>query len=352
VRWLLAAGSVLAVLGAAELGLRLLAPASPAPLEFFDERFRYPAAYDPRLGYVPEVGDHPRTVWGVPVLVTPDGLRSNGGPSPPGAPILAVGDSFTWGDQVGDTETWPAHLERRLGRPVRNGGVFGYGLDQIVLRAEELVPELRPERIVVSFIGGDLPRNEFSYRFAAKPWFQIEDGRLVLRGVPVTRERRRDPWAALRWSRLAERIGGGLLGEHWWLPWRVREHDRGLEVALLLVERLADLGPPVLLVGQWDPGSRHAPVRTVLEHARRLGLATLDLEPPLRRLVERRPSERWRLFFAMPAGTRTVTGHMTRAGNAWVADRIAETLGAMPQQTSGGRAQRAPARGTLAAGED
>ncbi len=330
-RWLLAATSVLAVLGAAELGVRVFAPRPAAQLALLDFRFRYPAEYHPQLGYVPRVGHHEPTVWGVPVQVTPDGLRSNGGPPPPGAPLLAVGDSFTWGDQVGDAETWPAHLERRLSRPVRNGGVFGYGFDQIVLRAEALVPQVRPDGIVISVIGEDVARCQDSYRYGPKPWFAIEGGRLAPRGVPVSRTPFPDPWAGLRWSRLADRVLGALLRERWWLPWRVQEHERGLEVALLLVERLAQLEPPVLLVAQWDPGGDHAPARAVLDYASRLGLATLDLEPLLRPLLERRPDERWRLFFRMPWGGGSASGHMTDAGTAWVAERIAEALAPAPR---------------------
>lgn len=51
-------------------------------------------------------------------------------------PILAVGDSCTWGEDVGDTDTWPAQLQRLTGRRVLNGGVTGFGFDQIVLRTE------------------------------------------------------------------------------------------------------------------------------------------------------------------------------------------------------------------------
>jgi hypothetical protein len=46
-----------------------------------------------------------------------------------------VGDSFTFGDQVSNHETWPACLERKTGTGVANAGVFGYGGAQSVLRA-------------------------------------------------------------------------------------------------------------------------------------------------------------------------------------------------------------------------
>ena len=74
--------------------------------------------------------------------------------------ILAVGDSYTYGDEVLDEETWPAQLQRLTGRPVLNGGVTGYGFDQIVLRAEQLAAIHRPSIIIVSFIAHDILRTE------------------------------------------------------------------------------------------------------------------------------------------------------------------------------------------------
>ena len=65
-------------------------------------------------------------------------------------------------------------------------GVAGFGFDQTVLRAEALAPALHPSTIVVSFIADDLRRTEFARLWSAdKPWFDVENGALVLRGVPV-----------------------------------------------------------------------------------------------------------------------------------------------------------------------
>ncbi len=63
--------------------------------------------------------------------------------------ILVVGDSFGLGSDVIDAETWPAYLERMVGTQVINAAVGGYALDQIVLRAEDLVPLLRPRMLLV-----------------------------------------------------------------------------------------------------------------------------------------------------------------------------------------------------------
>ena len=78
--------------------------------------------FDELLGYVPREGfsgviNAPGWVNGK-VTIRSDGFRSNG-PEPPllAANVLVVGDSFTFGDQVSDNETWPACLERKLGPP-------------------------------------------------------------------------------------------------------------------------------------------------------------------------------------------------------------------------------------------
>src|ERR1041384_48040 len=96
------------------------------------------ATYDPMLGWVPSPGFSTKSFYRNRQLsITPDGLRSNGAPGVQlsGRPILAVGDSFTFGDEVADDETWPAHLEKLLQQRVLNGGVFAYGIDQMVLRS-------------------------------------------------------------------------------------------------------------------------------------------------------------------------------------------------------------------------
>src|SRR5262249_47314840 len=110
--------------------------------------------HDAQLGYLPRPG---YSILGF--TIGDDGLRRSGF-AVSDAPILAVGDSFTFGEEVVDGDPWPAALEHLTGKQVLNGGVSGYGFDQTVLRAEQLAWKYKPAAIVVSFIADDIRRTE------------------------------------------------------------------------------------------------------------------------------------------------------------------------------------------------
>lgn len=325
------------VLLALEIGLRLVRgepfgrPSAATGLRMAEGP--YPAAYDPLLGYVPKPGTSGRdNVWRREVTITEAGVRSNGAPAPSGRPVLAVGDSFTFGDEVDDADTWPARLERLLGRPVVNGGVFGYGVDQMVLRAERLLDRFDDaDPLIVSVLPEDVLRCEFAYRYSWKPWFEIEDGELVLRNVPVPEPGRgppEEPWyrRALRASFLADLVFRRLDPDAWAVPETVRVHRQGVRVVRLLVDRLVEGarrdGRALWIVIQWIPGGDAAPVRPVVERARDHGIPVIPLVDALAPAVERLGMDA--LFVPHAAPGRV--GHMTPRGNQLVAETIAERL--------------------------
>jgi len=111
--------------------------------------------FDELLGYVPREGFSAilnTAGWhGGKLTIRNDGFRSNGSEPPPlPAEVLVVGDSFTFGSQVSDNETWPACLERKLGRGVDNGGVAGYGTAQALRRASLKLAEKSYTTLVLS----------------------------------------------------------------------------------------------------------------------------------------------------------------------------------------------------------
>ncbi len=301
----------------------------------------YPTRYDPLLGWVPRVGKTTsENVWGKTVTILPRSIRSNSDPVPPpsaGPPILAVGDSFTFGDQVADGDTWPARLEKRIGRRVVNGGVFGYGLDQSYLRAMMLAEIYRPDTLIVGLIPDDINRCELSARQgAAKPYFDLVGGQLVLRNLPVPEpmhEKYRGTFRdVLSRSYLIHRLMMRCC-PHWWLmgvTWKTfysahRVHREGDAVACRILGELESLAERekierVLVVVQYTRApaagniARIARLKDGCVKGRRVRM--LDLKDALDQVRKKDP-HRYARFFDR---------HMTPAGNAFVAAQIEAVL--------------------------
>jgi lysophospholipase L1-like esterase len=335
----------LLLLGAAEILVRVVErDVSPAStLQQGDELFRaaYPVRHDAMLGWTPRpTSSSRRNVWGTVVTIGPDGLRSNGGPPPagPGGLVLAVGDSFTFGDQVSDSETWPALLEQRSGLQVLNAGVFGYGLDQTVLRLERLLATHRPSVVVLGLIPHDIYRCQLSRLMgAAKPYFAMDpQGRLVLRNVPVPPPASTGP-GRLRLVLSRSRLVGAVMmrvAPSYWLRGTEAaqvEHRDGLHVACGLLSRAEALtaaaGARLVVLVQYtrqeldeDPGQIAYLRRCVDEPPARL----VDLRPELLALADSDPELLESLF----------DGHMTAAGNRLVAARLAGVLAEIRAETA------------------
>lgn len=284
--------------------------------------------HDPGLGYAPKPGFRGSGAGGWPVTVDADGLRDCGGGLEAGEEraILAVGDSYTFGEEVGDAETWPAQLQRLSGRRVLNGGVSGYGFDQIVLRAERLAATHEPAMVIAGFIADDVRRTEMRRLWGRdKPWFALDGDRLRLQGVPVPERRRRAP----AWLR--HRLDRALIG----LPaplqhvfgYHVRQNPagQGQTIAIHLIERLLRLGERhrcrVVLLAQYHPqvwvdrtfaAEERRVTELVLDRARSLGLATVDTFS--------------RFAIEPAAASFYVNTHLSGRGNAMVASLLAARL--------------------------
>lgn len=100
--------------------------------------------------------------------------------------IAIFGDSFTFGEEVGDDETFAHQLELLLpGVEVLNFGVHGYGHDQQLLYLREAMPRFQPDIVLVGHVTDDAIRNMLTFRSFAKPTFRISGDALDLRGTPV-----------------------------------------------------------------------------------------------------------------------------------------------------------------------
>jgi hypothetical protein len=100
--------------------------------------------------------------------------------------IVLLGDSFAFGEEVADHETFAHRLEELLPRfEVLNLGVHGYGHDQMLISLGEEGLRYHPDIVIVGFVQDDMQRNMLSFRDYAKPRFELAGGDLALRDSPV-----------------------------------------------------------------------------------------------------------------------------------------------------------------------
>jgi lysophospholipase L1-like esterase len=220
-------------------------------------------------------------------------------PSPEGVtlaepPVLVMGDSLAYGHEVGDNDTWPAKLQLLLRRRVINAAVSAYGFDQIELAAELAAVKVKPAAILLSFSADDMRRNEMKRVWGAeKPYFTLAGDKLELHNVPVPPSPRPadtlDIWQwAFGWSLLLDTV---LRHQGWQYEWAV-DHERvqprraGVPIACALLDRLKQMGTPIVVVAEYNRyvfenaeygAETHAMTKELLDCADRLGLPTLDL---------------------------------------------------------------------------
>jgi lysophospholipase L1-like esterase len=348
----LVSASVLVILIVLEVGLRLFdgLPAWPDRNFLFERMLvtnRWPVnEYDPVVGWVHKPNLSFNADSEESSFTTGEfGVRMNQPkilPVPRGA-ILAVGNSFTEGAEVGDRGSWPASLERTLGEPVVNAGIGGWAADQIVLRAEELMAQLSPKAIVVSFASPDIAWTAFRVHSGGpKPYFLIENGQLVPMNIPVPRT---IDGAATDFGLLQ-----GILGYSYLVDWTMSRlgvtswFERGIsarvatdpvQVSCLLLERLKRAtdarGATLMLMMQWggnevsDPAFVRWPYADdVLRCAKAAGIKTLDTWEPLR-AVFAGGEDKLRELYMRHTGAYSY-GHMSPAGNQFVAEQLAKAL--------------------------
>ncbi|HEV7349088.1 hypothetical protein [Telluribacter sp.] len=120
--------------------------------------------------------------------------------------VLYLGCSVSYGDAVFADSTFAYHLSQKLGGDYINAATSGYGLSQMVLKAEELIPKLKPDYVVTqyttwlahrsmspyqNFLGGTFPIPYFSNEGLELPAFSPRGLRIPLADFKHTP---RNPW--------------------------------------------------------------------------------------------------------------------------------------------------------------
>ena len=100
-----------------------------------------------------------------------------------GATVLAFGDSLTFGTGATPAESYPAVLERSIGRKVVNAGVPGETSAQGLERLPATLDEVKPKLVLLCHGGNDFLRRLDDAQAAANVRGMIQLARE--RGIPV-----------------------------------------------------------------------------------------------------------------------------------------------------------------------
>jgi hypothetical protein len=120
--------------------------------------------------------------------------------------VVAVGDSFVFGNDVAPDENFCAVLEQNWRLEVLNMGVPGYGIDQSYLKYREYGAVYAPDIVLLGIYVHDYERTTVAFTAFAKPLFVEHSGHFALANLPVP-----DPPAELT------RIGAAF-DHRWYLP--------------------------------------------------------------------------------------------------------------------------------------
>jgi len=149
------------------------------------KRSRHPAGinqYNKFLGYVPGknlIKVIKASSWNnIKVTTDKHGIRNslNNQRSLPN--VLTVGDSFAFGDQVNDGDTWQLCFNNKVKtHNFINAGVAGYGTAQSVLRAKSLFNIYNPEKIIIqTLVRYNLMRDQLDIRDEfVKPYLTMSE---------------------------------------------------------------------------------------------------------------------------------------------------------------------------------
>jgi carbamoyltransferase len=162
--------------------------------------------HDPDVGhrFVPNLRARlPGDDGGYFVVTNSSGFRSdfNFSAAPASHPrILMFGDSYTAGDNVANADRYSDQLSLLTGAEVQNYGVPGSGTDQHLLIYRKFAREIPADLVMICVQIDSFHRIQVSHRpsidritgarvLVPKPYFESQDGHLVLQQVPVPRER-------------------------------------------------------------------------------------------------------------------------------------------------------------------
>jgi lysophospholipase L1-like esterase len=261
--------------------------------------------------------------------------------------MLAAGDSFTEGWEVKDHESWPAVIEKLTSVPVVNAGTGGYGADQTILRAEQMLPIVKPKILLIGFHEIAITRAGHTAFGAPKPYFTFDNGELRYHPATFVQPREKNTIARRTAYGIREALGYSAFADY--LLSRINPNfwhgdpDRDLyqrsgadevDVTCALLQRLKSRADQdsihMILVLQYYAtlileSDRPGPYsQAVAACARDIGIRVVDQFAPLHAIVAVGGPAIIRDYYWLTDG---VFGHMTAKGNEHVANLIHAALG-------------------------
>ena len=170
-----------------------------------------------------------------------------------GNPIIAFGDSLTFGTGAPPEMSYPAQLSKKLNRPVINAGVPGDTTAEALARLERDVLARSPGIVLLTLGGNDLKN-----RMAAEAAFenleriveriQSTDALVIIGGISIPFW---DRGFSERYRRLAEKTGAvlienvyeGIMGDRTLMSDPIHPNGKGYRV---MAEHFADALAPYL----------------------------------------------------------------------------------------------------------
>ena len=319
-------------IGAASEGSGQKDPARETGIEFY-RNWSASLMPDAQLGYVrkPNV----RTPCHETTSVGSRGTRDY---SPGGPKLVFVGDSFVESAAC-SVDTLPAKIEGLTGIDTLNFGVGGYGLDQMLLLFERILPLFDPQSslFLIGLINDDLDRVLLKVRDSPKPYFTIADQALVLHTEHIHPNSLNDYF-----ERPAERFYlyyfvRGKLGFPYYRSVLERtraERRKGMyAISELLVERFAELqrrrGFPLAFVIFPTPGAPFDP--TMLSLFRAHGIPVVDLQGGCLRESGKTDRELYAELHPTPLGNEILARCLVRD---------LKTIGLLKERSAGGPANQ------------
>ena len=254
--------------------------------------------------------------------------------------IIAVGDSFTAGSEVGNFETWPHYLSVLEDTDVVNGGVGGYGTDQINLRAIDLL-KLYPNasKIIISYLTpSDIQRTGFTHYGRPKPYFTKDFFGKYTLNLPTTFKSKKNIFVnkiynLMGYSYFLHKFMISLRTYHYAAkPDHIfKEHGNidTVDVTCHLLEKIKNEKPEIekFLILQYGAGDIIANVKyekdfPISECATKYGFNVIETFDLLRSIYDKSLLEFDSLFVI----TDKIHGHMSAKGNRLIAKHIADSL--------------------------